>query len=66
MKPQQIEQTAKRYKGTIAIGVLMIIIGMVWWIFGAAAGNTGHSGTLMLAGIILYFGGRISAWWNHG
>jgi hypothetical protein len=66
MKPQQIEQTSKRYKGIIAVGVSLIAIGLAWWIFGIAAGNPGNSGDVMLVGILIYSAGRIGAWWNNG
>ena len=64
--PQQIEQTAKRYKGLMALSVLAIIIGTIRSCTGLASGNTGPDVLMIALGFVGYFVARVLAWWNHG
>jgi len=67
MKPQQIEQTGKRYKGMIALGVMAIIVGIIWRAFASASdADSSGSGVAIAGGLVAYVAGRFLAWWNHG
>jgi hypothetical protein len=60
---QTIQRTAKSYKAMIAIGKISAILGTPILFFnhhGAAAG------VALIAGIILYFVGKVGAWWSNG
>ncbi|MCY1287200.1 hypothetical protein D9M68_176650 [compost metagenome] len=59
----QIEQTSKRYKGRMLIGVLLCCIGVVM----AMASESSLWGVIVIVvGLITYFAARFGAWWNHG
>jgi hypothetical protein len=64
--PQQIEQTAKRYKGIMALSVLTIIIGTIRSCGGIDTLDSGPAVPMIIIGFIGYFVARILAWWNHG
>lgn len=60
---QTIQRTGKPYKAMIALGKLSVIIGTPALLFnhhGTAAG------VALLAGVALYFAGKVGAWWNNG
>lgn len=59
----EIEQTSKRYKGRMLIGVLMCCVGVVMTI---ASENPMWGALVIVAGLGVYFAGRFGAWWNHG
>ena len=61
-KAQVIEATGKLYKGIELFGVLLIPLSLVIW--AQVDGNTGVP--VFAVGCLLYFGGRIGGWWNHG
>ena len=58
------EATGKTYKALQAIGVILILIGVV----SCAAGGDGVAAApgLFLIGVVLYLFGRVGAWWKHG
>ena len=57
-----IEQTGKAYKSQMLGGAVLVCVGIL-----AAIGGSPTAGVLMLlGGVVLYFVGRIGAWWNHG
>jgi hypothetical protein len=64
---QTIEATSKRWKLFQVLGVVGIVIGAVT--LGVSGGN-GIAMTLgmlfLSGGIVLYFVGRVSAWWYNG
>ncbi len=59
----QIEQTSKRYKGRMLIGGLLFCVGMV---MAMAAESPIWGVGVMVIGLVVYFSGRLGAWWNHG
>lgn len=63
MKPVVTEQTSKRFKGTMLIGLLLCCIGVVMIV---AFGSPGWGVLSVILGLLVYFAGRIGAWWNHG
>lgn len=66
-KPVLIEQTRKRYKIAIAIGVILMLVSPVSCVarnFSAAAMRDGIG--LFLIGLIVYLAAKALAWWKHG
>lgn len=68
---QVIEQTSKQWKGLMAIGAGISIIGAVVFLAGAIIDK--RLGTLSIAGgcitisgMIWYAAASIGAWWHHG
>lgn len=62
--PTVIEQTGKGYKGAMAIGAVVAMLGT----FIAYAGGDGSGAfgvTLLFMGIAVFIFARIGAWWNH-
>lgn len=63
MKPVVTQQTSRRYKGRILIGLLICCVGVVSLVgsedklFGAGA---------FVVGLGVYFAGRFGAWWSNG
>lgn len=63
MRPVVTEQTAKRFKGMMVLGVVLCIVGAIV----AAASESSRIGMLIMAGgAILFLYAKFSAWWNHG
>lgn len=63
MRPVVTEQTAKKFKGLMVIGVVLCVIGAVV----AAASESSRIGMIVMAGgAILFLYAKFSAWWNHG
>lgn len=62
MKPTVIEQTGKKYKGLMLLGLVICCVSVVLMVSGdyPVAGTVG-----MVIGLSVYFGARIGAWWNH-
>ena len=66
---QTIEQTSKKYKGATAVGVVMILLGLV--ISFATCSQSTNSDTpiygawLAILGLIIYVVARIKIWWHH-
>lgn len=56
------EQTGKKYKALQLAGAIMILAGVV----SCTALDPRSAGWLIIAGLLLYIGARIGAWWNHG
>lgn len=63
MKPTVTEQTGKKYKGLMLLGVIGVSIGVVMLIGDA---SPIASFTVLLGGAGAYIYGRFGAWWNHG
>lgn len=61
-KPQVIEATDKSWKAVELIGVLLIPLSLVLWI--QVSGDVAIP--TFFVGCLLYFGGRLGGWWNHG
>ena len=60
------QATGKLYKALEAIGVLLTIIGTFSCVFAfATEPDEGRPPLLLLIGVVLYFAGRIGAWWHH-
>lgn len=67
MKPTPIESTGKQWKALLALGVLLILGGFVWWVSALATGGSGDgSGVMIVFGLFGYVTGRVGGWWNHG
>lgn len=63
MKPVVTEQTSKKYKGRMLLGVVGICVGVVMLM----GSENPVPGVLVIAvGAVLYVSARFSAWWNHG
>jgi hypothetical protein len=62
MKPTVIEQTGKKYKGLMLLGLVICCVSVVLMVSGSypVSGPVG-----MLMGLAVYFAARIGAWWNH-
>ena len=56
------QQTGKPYKAAQAVGVVLILIGVV----SCTASEFKTSVALNAVGLLLYIGGRMGAWWDHG
>lgn len=60
--PTTIQQTAKRFKLLMLLGVVAILLGLAaflitpWSYFAAA---------LLVLGLISYASGKVGAWWHH-
>lgn len=59
------ESTGKAYKALQAIGVVLIVLGVVSCSM-RTAGGYGAQVWLWFIGLILYVIGRLGAWWKHG
>ncbi|MCY1388635.1 hypothetical protein D9M71_34100 [compost metagenome] len=63
MRPVVTEQTAKRFKGLMVLGILLAIVGGVV----AAASDDSKIGLLVMSGgAIAFLYAKFAAWWNHG
>lgn len=62
MKPVVTEQTGKNFKGMMLVAMLVCCVSVVLIVSGTYS-SVGVLG--FLVGIVLYFVGRIGAWWNH-
>jgi DNA-directed RNA polymerase subunit RPC12/RpoP len=59
---QTIEMTAKKWKGRMVFGVMLIMFAVV-----CALGELPiPAGICLVSGIIIYAHARMSAWWHHG
>ena len=56
------QQTGKKYKGVQLVGAALMCVGVVSCV-GKEPGI--FAGTFTL-GLLVFFGARIGAWWNHG
>lgn len=69
-RPVTIEQTGKRHKTIQLIGVLLIVIGMVSCMAGVRGDSEPTAAIvgagMAIVGLVLWFAGRIGAWWGHG
>lgn len=67
-KPVTVEQTGKQFKGMMLVSVLMVIMGMLWWMAASSPGASAPTGAVLLffGGLGLFFYSRIAGWWNHG
>ena len=67
---QTIERTSKHYKGLILIGASSICVGVFSCVASCNENPTPWWGTVglwfFMAGVMLYVGARIAAWWHHG
>lgn len=63
-----VQQTAKRYKAMQAIGVVVLIFGVVACSASTSTGDapSGISLLMVFGGLMLYLAGRVLAWWHHG
>ena len=63
MKPAVTEQTGKKYKAPMLLGVLLCCVSIVLMVSGSypAAGPIG-----MIVGVGMYAAARIGAWWSRG
>lgn len=61
-RPTTIQATSKLHKGVQAIGILLLLTGVVV----GMAGNWGSGWMFILFGSVLYIVGRAGAWWNNG
>lgn len=62
MKPVVTEQTGKKYKGMMLLGLLICCVGVVLMV---AGGYPLASVFSVAGGLVLYGGARLAAWWNH-
>ena len=66
---QTVEATAKRFKGVQLLGGLMLAASCPAVMTETSGGMNGGATVgvlLFVVGGLVYFGGRMSAWWNHG
>jgi hypothetical protein len=64
-----IEQTGKRYKKFMLVGILLAFGGCATLVSGGKAGDQSASTIgilLLIAGFITFVGARFGAWWHHG
>jgi ABC-type Mn2+/Zn2+ transport system permease subunit len=66
MKPRQIEQTAKKYKGAQLLGTLACIGGVIYGFASGTPEGAAIGMLTVLGGICLFILARFLAWWNHG
>ena len=67
---QTIEQTGKEWKIQQLVGIIVLIV----CVAGGCAGGCDSLGSEnsvfwfmgALAGLVIYVGGRVGAWWHHG
>ena len=64
MRPQEIEQTSKKYKAHMVMGVLLICIGIIMIVGSAEVTPAGPATTFI--GLIWLLAAKVAAWWNHG
>lgn len=72
--PVLIEQTGKRWKAWMLVGGAMTVIGIavaLYGLFGNPASPPNVNGAwagvaVAVAGLVLFFGANILAWWHHG
>jgi len=57
------QQTAKKYKGAQLVGCAMLVAGLV---VGCSSAQSTGGGLLGAAGLLVYLGARLLAWWEHG
>lgn len=57
-----IQATAKRYKGMQLLGAAVMSVGVVMIV----VQNHLSGALVMLAGLGLFVGARMAAWWRHG
>jgi len=64
--PTTIQATSKQYKGRMLIGAIMCGIGFPLTFLGEENMAIGLTGAfLCFAGLALFVGARIGAWWHH-
>lgn len=63
---QQIEQTGKTYKGSMLIGALVAIFGVLFATTSEEPGSASLGIFCLIAGIAVFIVAKICAWWNHG
>lgn len=68
MKPQTIEKTGKFLKLQLALSVLAILVGVVWWVAAKSTPLLSETtGIKIAAGAFgFYLITRLRIWWNHG
>lgn len=68
-KPVVIEQTSKRYKKQMLVGVTVSVFGTLIFVIGVGISSTQAilSGFLtIIIGIFIFIHARYKAWWHHG
>jgi hypothetical protein len=63
---QTIEQTGKRYKAQLVVGILALLTGVIMINVGEPGSATKVFGIIItLIGAMMYIFSRIGAWWDH-
>ena len=60
-QPVTIQQTSKPYKGAEAVGVALLILGLV-----STAWHLAMGAVVALVGLTLWISARLGAWWHNG
>jgi uncharacterized membrane protein YvbJ len=60
-KTQVIEQTSKRLKLQLLIGIGVLFLGFI----SLFSGSSGGAMVFLILGFIIIIASRISIWWNH-
>lgn len=58
---QVIEQTSKRLKMQLLIGVVVLFLGFLFLF----SGSSGGAMVFLILGVIIIIASKISIWWNH-
>ena len=69
IKVQTIEQTSKQIKLQILLSTLILLIGVVMFVFGAGtneSGPAGFGGLLAVVGLVWLIITYFRRWWHHG
>ncbi len=62
---QTIEKTGKQWKLGQVLGVLAILVGLCMGFSGTETEEIGTGLMVSVAGVLLWIGSRICAWWYH-
>lgn len=60
------QQTSKGFKIVQAIGAVLMTVGLFSCFANVRDGNPGPGGALFVVGFLVFFVGRVGAWWRNG